>query len=187
MAEEPRAEEAEEGGRGRRRGRARQAPQLSIIRIDSSVAEDYLFKQIAIQLLEPYTPEDFETRIEAIPKTVSRLVHVITKEYFSTPLGGQILDPRYSREILVDRVAQFIEILLSVQREYIRSLKERIRERRIRGEDFEYELKRILNNFDVIFIVARELMNRLNVLMQINLPGRLRPPLANVKLGYEIV
>jgi len=170
----------------RRRGRDA-APQINIIRVDSSIAEDYLFKQIAMQMLEPYAPEDFEARIEMIPKAVSKLLHVITKDYFSTPLGGQIMDPRYSKEIVVDRICQFIEILIGVQREYINGLLQRMKSSRIGGEDFEMEIKKILTNFNIIYIVARELMNRLLIVMQINLPSRMRPPLANVKLGYEII
>ncbi len=169
-----RAEREGEGARG-------------IIRVEAGLAEENLFKQLALQILEAYAPEEFETRIESMPRMVAKLVHIITKEYFSTPLGGQILDPRYSRDIVIDRVCQFMEVLLNVHRRYIEELLQNIQYKKMKGEEFRDELAKILNNFKIIYIVARELMNRLLVLSQINLPAPVRPPLANVKLGFEIV
>jgi len=170
-----------------RRRPGRSTPKGVIIRVDTESVERSLFQQIAKQLLEPYRPEDYEQRLERIPLEVSKLVELIMKYYVSTPLGGQILDPVHSIDIIIDRIIQFVEILFTVQREYIHEIKSKIKNRTISREEVEDLVRRLLQNYKIIFITTRELMNRLYVLLQINAPAKIRPPLANVKIGYDVI
>ncbi len=181
----PMPQQAQEVEQRRRGGRA--TAQGVIIRVDTAAAESHLFEKIAKQLLEPYEPEDAEARLQRIPLTVAKLLDLIMKHYVSTPLGGQILHPSESSDILIDRISQFAEILFAVQREYIREIKARIRSRTITKEEIETQVRNLQQNFDIISITLRELMNRQYVLLQINAPAPLRPPLANIKMGFDIV
>ena len=175
------------GGRREAEERA-QSPRGVIIKIDSRQAEETLFKQMAYQISEDTRlselPEEIE-KIKDIPMKISTLLHFLTKHYLSVPLGGQIISPLFGKEIVIDRIAQFSEMLLSVINNRLLELQHKIEEKKMKGEDFEEEIREILTSIDISFIVVRELINRQLTAVHINAPVNLRPPLANVKIGFE--
>jgi len=125
----------------------------------------------------------------APPKAVSaslKLVNETLKDMLSTFLG-QIIDPRWNLPQFRDRACQIIEAMLEYYRKSVKLVIERIREKRLEGMSIERELEKLDSIETIISIASREIINRLYTLMTINAPAEARPPLANVRLGYEKV
>lgn len=159
-----------------------------IIKVDTTSVEESLFKQIAQQIVE-YRPTKVEEEdtIGKLAESIVRIVHIVTKNYFASPLGGQIIDPRRSKNIVVDRIIQFSEILLSVYREYVDAVERKVYEKSINPEEVEKTISDLVFKIPVIFLAIRELINRMYQLLQINAPANERPPLANIKIGYDLL
>jgi len=172
-----------------RRRRREEAEQPGyIIKVDSRAAEENLFRLLAYQADSKYaikTPEVEE--IKRVPSKVSAYIHELTRHYFNTILGGQIISPYMGRDIVLDRAIPFTEVLLSMLHERIQNLSKEIESKKLRGEDFEKEIRELLEYPEIAFITVRELLNRLLTAVHINAPPHLRPPLVNVKLGYDKV
>ena len=171
-----------------KREREIDTPRGVIIKIDPRTCEDILFRQMAYQLGEDTSIQEIPKEVDEIkeiPMRASMLMHFLTKNYLSTLLGGQIISPFMGKMIVLDRISQFGEILLSVCKRRISDLEKRIYEKKMRGEDFEKEIREILEDFELTFIVIRELINRLLTALHINSPPPIRPPLVNIKLGYD--
>jgi len=177
------AEEREE----RRRERV-ETPRGVIIRIDSRAAEEQFFRAMSYQISEDTTiqeiPKEAE-EIKSLPQKASLLIHFLTKHYFGSILGGQIISPHMGKDIVLDRIIQFAEMLLTIHQNRLNNLQKKILEKKLRGEDFENELRELLEYLDMSFLVVRELINRQLTAVHVNAPPPLRPPLVNVKLGYD--
>jgi len=177
------AEEREE----RRRERV-ETPRGVIIKIDARAAEESLFRAMSYQISEDTTIQEIPKEVDEIkglPLKASLLIHFLTKHYFGSILGGQIISPHMGKDIVLDRIIQFTEMLLSIHHNRLTSLQKKIVEKKLRGEDFESELRELLEYLDLVFIVVRELINRQLTAVHVNAPPPLRPPLVNVKLGYD--
>ena len=162
--------------------------QRVIIKIDPRTVEDILFRQMAYQISEETPIQEIPPEVETVKELPTRaaiLIHFLTKHYMSTVLGGQIISPYMGRDIALDRIIQYAEMLLSVLYNRLQELEKEIRAKKMRGEDFEKEVHLMLDNMEIILIVVREITNRILTAMHINSPPPLRPPLVNVKLGYD--
>lgn len=164
-------------------------PPAMVIRIDPKAVEETLFREFHYQMEvdeKEGLPEDAEA-IKGVPSKIAGLIQVLTRHYFSSVLGGKIISPHFGKDILIDRAIQFTEILFSIHTQRIADLVKKIEEKRIRGEDFENEIRELLQYPETAFITVRELINRLLTALHINLPPELRPPLVNLKVGYDVV
>jgi len=174
----------------RERGHPQQGePPAVVIKVDPKIVDETLFREFQIQMeVEPQEQLPEEAReIKEIPAKVASLIQVLTKHYFASALGGKIISPHFGRDILIDRAIQFTEILFSIHRQRISTLVKKIEEKKLMGEDFEKEIRELIEYPDLAFVTVRELLNRLLTALHINLPPELRPPLVNVKLGYDVV
>jgi hypothetical protein len=164
-------------------------PRGAILRVDPSVAEN-LFKGITYNLPSEVTLKEIEDQLRAelskTPSKVAALIHFGSRVYFQTLLGGQIIPPQ-ARQVLMDRVSQFAQILFQMELKRIRELKAKIQQKALSGEAFEQELQEIEEEIVTYFIAIREFINRMLTVLYINAPANVRPPLANVKLGFEIL
>jgi len=158
----------------------------TILKISPETVDEYILKQIALQALEEI-PEEIDKQLEEIPRTVVKIIDTVLRPYLLSRLGGQIIDPRFGREILTDRIIQFSEIVLSVVLERLDHIYKEIENKSISHENIENEVKKIINTSKISFIVIREISNRLFTLLQINAPATVRPPLANNLEGLEII
>lgn len=160
-----------------------------IIKVDPRNAEESLFKQMSYQVSEDTTIHEFPKEVDAIkdiPTKVSFLIHFLTKHYMGSVLGGQIISPHMGKDIYLDRSIQFAEVLVTIHNRRLSELEKKINEKKIRGEDFEYELREMLEWLELSFLTIRELLNRLLTSVHVNAPPPVRPPLVNVKLGYDM-
>jgi len=171
----------------RERGYARSERGL-VIKVDSRITEDTLFKEMAYQIPQQMLPSEVSkdlADLSSVPRKVTQFVHSILQPYMSTILGGQIISPHMGKDIVIDRIIQFAEIMLVQVQSRLGALSKKIYEKKIRGEDFEAELRDIFDTIDTSFITVRELINRLLTTVHINAPATIRPPLANIKIGYD--
>jgi len=160
-----------------------------IIKIDSARAEQILFEEMAHNyakiLKAPEIPDDIR-QLGKPPDRVALIVHLMMMHYTGTMLGGQIISPQFGLDIFIDRVIQVAEILLHrVGVEKLRELGRKIREKKVKGEDVIRELQEIQAWKTDVFIATREVINRFLTAMHINAPPPVRPPLVNIKLGYD--
>jgi len=153
-----------------------------IIRLDP-VSTSKFFEHLA-QEIAPEVEED--VRAPSIVKAALLIANEVTKESLSTFLG-QVMDPRWNIPQFKDRACQVIEALLDYYRKGMHRLLESARVKAIRGEEIERELEKLDRLLFAINLAAREVINRLFILLTINAPADARPALANVRLGYERV
>jgi len=159
----------------------------TIIQVDPGVVENSLFRSMGYQA-DSHDSLELTKELEelkGIPDKVGVLLELLTRNYLRTLLGGQIISPLMGEDIVLDRVVQFTEMLMSVYIKNINKLVKNIEAKKISGEDFEIELVSLIEYMDSFFIVIREVMNRLITVMHINAPQPVRPPLVNVKIGYD--
>jgi len=168
-------------------------PRGSIIKVIPDIANRSLFGSLGQQVAEDITDINKileklgETDVKNLPLQVSILVHYLLRNYTTTPLG-YIIDPVNGTSILKDRMLQILQLLESIVERKIRELQ---REARIRrkdpGFDIGQKIDDIINLHHIIMLASRESMNRLRNLQSINARPDKRPPLANVKIGYDII
>ena len=178
---------------------ARQPPQqggavlgrAAIIKIDPLLAEESLFQRLQQQVAA--TPDIAKiikeySEAESGPKAIMAIVHVLLRQALASPLG-YIIPPDAGANIVKDRIVQSATTLLEMLQEQVRKTQEEIEKSLREGRDYEVEknARRIIALHHLSLLAIREVMNRYIVLYTINLPPNLRPPLAEVKLGMEVI
>jgi len=166
----------------------------AIIKIMSQTADQHLFRKLSLQVDEDYKVIEeilrelgAEDEIRKQPLEISTLVHYLLKNYMGTALG-QIIHPLHGKQIIVDRLIQITELLAIITERRISNMLERIRKGQIPPtEDVSKEIKTIIRMHQISMIAIREALNRFITLLHINAPAPLRPPLANVKMGYDLM
>jgi len=159
----------------------------AIIKVQPHVVNELILKEIAVQLLEEIEEIEGEKELEEIPRQIIKNIDNVLRPYLSSRLGGQIIDPRFSDEIVMDRILQFSEIILSVALERVRKLMDDIENNVLRSSDVKKRVDTIMRTLQNSFLVIREVANRLFTLLQINAPIYARPPLVNSLEGIEII
>ncbi len=164
---------------------------VPIIKVDPRLAEEQLFQKMGLhsvemqKLKEP--PEDIKKIREAMARA-SQMIHEVLTPYMGTILGGQIIDPRNARDIILDRVTQIAEILVGEYRkrvsEFLRKV-ESIGVRPVNREELVNEALILIEYPRLVQIVLREILNRFITSLYLNAPPHLRPALVNVKIGYD--
>lgn len=162
----------------------------AIIKVDPRFPEEFLFKQMSYQYSRETTLSELPKipeveRVRQLPDKVAIVLHHVLFHYMGSMLGGQIISPQFGMPIYLDRIAQIVEMLISVAETTLASLVERIQEGRIEPEEVAEKVEEALEWVDITFIVAREAMNRKLTAVHINAPPQLRPPLVNIKIGYS--
>jgi len=163
----------------------------AIVKVDPVLAEEVLFQKIPQQVTT--TPDVAKilkqlNEVESGPQQVMALVHVLMRQVIATPLG-HIIPPEAGARIVKDRIVQSATALLSVLMDRIRELQAEIESSLREGREYEVEekVRKIISMHLASMVAIREVMNRYLVLYTINLPPNLRPPLAQVKLGMEVI
>ncbi len=168
---------------------------VTLVKINPAVAEASLFTKLSVQLSPELVQEIKQGKSELLPperiivkypNQVALMIHTLMRHNTSSVLG-QIIPPSMGRTIIIDRISQAATVLLDEYREHVEKVTNKILEKKLRGEDFEEEIRSLVEMQKLIMIALREITNRLAVLYAINLPVRARPPLANVKMGYEAI
>jgi len=157
-------------------------PGSVVIRLDPVHVES-LFKSLAEAIV---VEEEVKVEPPKIVKAAFALVNEMLKEQLSTFLG-QILDPRWMNEQFKDKSLRIVELLLDYYRQTARRIVERIKSKQMTGLDVEEELDKLERLELTISVAAREAIDRMFALMVSNSPADFRPPLVNVKLGFEKV
>jgi len=185
MAEEKRRREGEE--------EAELEYQGALIKVDPIFAERNIFEKIAGSLDQQVLKamdeviENLGGRdIEASTIAVKALSYKL-KSLFIDPVLGQIIHPIHGKEILMDRIELMCDISLSVLQQRLQSLIDKIKTRQYSpDEDIGGKLAQLLYMYEILTLALRETMNQLLTLFHINVPPTKRPPLANVKIGFDI-
>jgi len=173
-----------------RRGEEAVAAGGVIIKVDPRFAEEFLFRQMGIQISRETTISELPRipeaeRVRELPDKVAVVLHNILNHYLGSMLGGQIISPQFGMPIYLDRVAQTVEMQVSVAESTLAKLIEDIEANRAKPEEVAEKVEQVLEWMDITFIVAREAMNRMLTAVHINAPPQLRPPLVNIKMGYS--
>jgi len=181
------AEEREEGGAVLRGKNSRAA----IVRIDPTVAEEALFRKLQQQVIEDEKIDEVLARLSELksgPEQVAAIVHVVMKQNVGTLLG-YIIPPESGAGIIKDRIVQIAVVLLEMLREKVQRIEEEISQSLREGKDYEVNdrVRELIQEHHSAIIAIREIMNRFLVLYHLNLPPGYRPPLAQVKLGMEVI
>ncbi len=161
----------------------------TLVRLDSMIAEKSLFEKLSYQVSrELVLPKEKEKEIPAMTfaSSVAMMVHSLLRHNTSTTLG-HIVSPQWGRKIVVDRIIQACEILIEEYKSKVYETTSKILDKKLRGEDFEGEVRELIEYQRLTLIAMREVINRYVTLFHINMPSPLRPPLANVKIGYEAI
>ena len=138
-----------------------------------------------------------QLRVGELEKEVAKLADVLS----SMVIKAHILDVKLrnfreleqrleeAEKVLRDakRLGEDLRKVLAEVSDMQLRLVKKIEEKKLRGEDFENEIRELLQYPDTAFITVRELINRLLTALHINLPPELRPPLVNLKVGYDVV
>ncbi len=159
----------------------------AIVKVQPHTVNELILKELSTQLLEEIEEIEGEKRLEEIPRYIVKLIDDVLRPYLSSRLGGQILDPRFSEEIVMDRILQFSEIIMSVALDKIRVLMDEIESGVLKSEDIERRIRRIILTQRISFLVIREIANRIFTVLQINAPIQARPPLVNSLEGIELI
>ncbi len=159
----------------------------TIIQVEPTIVENNLFRAMSYQIdtTEKIDVEEKIRELGGVPKKVAMIMQYLTKHYFGSMLGGQIIDPLFAKNIVMDRITQFAEMLMSV---YINSVDEfidKIEAKKVSGDSFEREINDLLDLIDTSFITLREIMNRFETAVHVNAKPEIRPPLVDAKIGYQ--
>ena len=163
----------------------------AVIKIDPLLAEENLFQKLQQQVVKDGKIEKLLKKfreIESGPQTVMALVHVLMRQVLANPLG-YIIPPEYGAGIVKDRIVQLATILLNMLAEEVDKFEKEIEQALKEKKDYEVEqtVSKMIALHQNSLIAIREIMNRLLVLYLLNHPPELRPPLAQVKLGMEVI
>lgn len=170
----------------------------ALIRVTPQFAEGNLIAKLATQVspeLQQELRQKPEEELSAYfggravtryPNVVALMVHVLMRHYTSSVLG-HIIPPTMGRTIILDRIRQVASTLLDEYRSYVDEVTRKIAEKKLAGKDFEDEVRNLIALQKLILIALSELANRWATLYTVNLPVRQRPPLANVKMGIEVI
>jgi hypothetical protein len=157
-------------------------PLGTIIKVSPDNVNEVL-KTIAVQSIEAY---EAEKDVSSVVTYVVSMLDTVLKPYLQSLLG-QIVDPRFAREVFVDRILQFANIILSIVKERISSAFDEIISEKFDEKEVARRIRDIENLYSVAFVIVNEVANRLFTLLQINSPAIIRPPLANTLIGYDII
>ena len=164
----------------------------ALIKIMPSLADQNLFRKLSVQIQEDYKVveqllEALGSEIKHQPAEVSTLVHSLLRNYTGTALG-YIIDPLHSKSIIVDRITQICEIIMLITERRIMRLLDKVRKGQLApNDDISREINNIIRLHEISMIAIREVTNRLITLARINAPAPYRPPLANVKMGFDLM
>lgn len=180
----------EEGGRGGG-GEGLVGGRLAIVKVDPLLAEEHFFQKLQQQVVETRTINEFIKKfseVESGPDAVMSLVHILMRQIVSKPLG-YIVHPETGASIIRDRIVQSATILIDLLKEEIHNIEMEIEKSLREGRDYEVEknVRKMVSLHQVGLIAIREVMNRFMTLYTINLPSNMRPPLAQLKLGMEVI
>lgn len=185
------SEEQGGGAEAARRLAAQLGGRVAVVRVDPIIAEENLFQKLQQQVTP--TKEVAKTLkelsdVEGGPQTVMALVHVLLRQVVASPLG-HIVPPEMGAGIVKDRIVQAATSLLEVLKDMVRNVEAEIEKSLREGRDYEVEqnVRKMIAMHHFALIAIREVMNRYLVLYSINLPPELRPPLAHIKLGMEVI
>jgi len=171
-----------------RRGRAGNA---TIAAVDPRLAYELFLSQLHIQADEtkfkqaekPLTIEEAERLSMVFGGLIDRIMNPFT----FGPLGSTV-SPRFGKDIISSRLRIVIDILFTSLRKSARDLVEEIyAAKQIRAEEISRKIENLARTLEVSLSAVEDAMNRLMTLAHINLPPELRPSLANVRIGYEII
>jgi len=182
LSEERKTDKAEIGG-----GSARAA----VLKIDPLIAEENLFQKLSKQVESDSSIRKVLEELKSVqsgPARTAAIVHMMMRHNVSTLLG-HIIPPQSGSKIIKDRIVQAATILLEMLREEVEKLEKEITQSIREGKDFEVgrNVKKMIQLHLDVLIAIREIMNRYIVLYSLNLPPEYRPPLAQVKLGVEVI
>lgn len=165
--------------------------QGAIIKVYPDHAERNLFNKISIQAnidvkeLEQLLQEMGIEEIKELPSKEAVMLHFQLRNVIGTTLG-QIIDPVNGKGIVVDRIIQAYERVSAIVEKKIEKLIKGMEYSKLNRIDVIKEVEDIVQIYNISMRVLRETMNRLITLVSVNAPATLRPPLANVKLGYDL-
>ena len=159
----------------------------TIIQVEPTVVENNLFKAMSYQIdtSEKIDVEEKIRELRGVPEKIATIMQYLTKHYFGSMLGGQIIDPMFAKNIVLDRVTQFAEMLMSVYVNSVDEVIDKIEAKKVTGDSFENELNDLLDMIDTSFITLREIMNRFETVVHVNAKPEIRPPLVDAKIGYQ--
>lgn len=166
-------------------------PQGAIIKVYPEHAERNLFRMLGIQInadvkeLEQLLHEMGIEEIKDLPSKEAVMLHFQLRHTTGTTLG-QIIDPVNGKGIIVDRIIQTYERVSTIMEKKIEKLLKNMEYSKLNKIDVVKEVDEIITLYDIAMRCVRETMNKLTTLVSINAPATLRPPLANVKLGYDL-
>lgn len=117
-----------------------------------------------------------------IGEKINGILSVILSDMDPPP--AVILHPDYGRPIVYDRIARIFTKARVVLESEIANV-----ERELREKKSEHEVKRaimsFLLNIKIINLALREAISRQLIIYYSNLPAEMRPPTANIILGFD--
>jgi len=163
----------------------------AVIRVNPGLAEETIFRKLPQQVIEDEKIEDVLERLSELksgPERVAAIVHLVMKQNVGTTLG-YIIPPETGANIIKDRIVQNATVLLEMLKEEVDKLNIEIEVALREGKDYKVaeNVKDIVQVHHESLIAIREIMNRYLVLYMLNMPANMRPPLAQIKLGMEII
>lgn len=159
----------------------------TIIQVEPTVVENNLFRAMSYQIdtSDKIDVDEKIRELHGVPQKVATIMQYLTKHYFGSMLGGQIIDPLFAKNIVMDRITQFAEMLMSVYINSVDGFIDKIEAKKVTGDSFENELNDLLDLIDTSFITLREIMNRFETAVHVNAKPEIRPPLVDAKIGYQ--
>ena len=167
-----------------RKGEGGGEPSAALIRIDPRLAMEGLFKGLYIQAADEYQVDEDLAAAQSVSLRVHALVEALCKHYFGTVLG-QVIHPRFGRGLVIDRIIAANEVIVGLLRRRLVDVLARIQA--ADAEEAARLVETMLSDIEFTFIAMREVVNRFMTLLHLNLPASLRPPLANIRIGYDVV
>lgn len=181
-----------------RRGEGlRLSPDVVILKIDPFSSENF-FKNIKSQTTTDVTRQIYPmikeeaviSSIEKYANEFSYILHKIMVPYTDTGLGA-IISPRFGKPVLISRISSTASMLFDNIDSAIEKVFEEIRSQIGTGvvdvKTISEKISSAIEKIRLSLYVVEEFSNRMMALGFINLPPYVRPSLANVLLGFDMI